>query len=82
MKDIKQGLAITICSTAIAITFLIVVSVNITTKHKAQVNIKEHETALALVKICGKREWIAWWEHHPIKGRRIKCLERIPIKKK
>jgi len=73
-----RPLALIVAVTAIIITTIIAMAYTTAHYSQNQVAKKEYEIALEMVKQCGEREWVAWFEYAPLEGRRVKCLERKP----
>lgn len=82
MKDPREKLLLIACATILVLGIMVTTSILVSAEHHHRIAMKESDTAIELARMCGEREWVAWWEHSPIKGRRIKCLEkRTPTNK-
>jgi len=73
--DILRPLAL-IAATAIIITTIIAAASTVSSYGQNQVKKQEYQIALEMVKQCGDRRWVVWFEEQPLKGRRIQCVEK------
>lgn len=65
-----------VAGTIVTIALLALIARGMSDDHQATMAEKENETALAMAKLCGTREWIVFWEHAPKKARHLKCHEK------
>jgi len=80
--DNLKPLALIISATAIVITTIIAAAYTTANYGQNEVKKQEYEIALEMVKQCGDRAWISWFEYAPIEGRRISCMERKAKKRR
>jgi len=71
-----------IAATAIIITTIIAAAYTVSSYGQNQVKKQEYQIALEMVKQCGDRAWISWFEYAPLEGRRISCMERKAKRRK